>query len=359
MPFTSEQLAYAGRAALDYFLKNEPTDQYNVDRPLIDTFMAGKKEYGGGLQYVVEQLRFTNDSNFQSYFGSSQVSYNRKRTLQQAKYTWGAFHDGFGLDEDELVSNGISMTDDRSATPTEAEKVQLTNLLEENLETLKLGFQENFDIMLHRNGSQSATDIPGLDALISTTPGTGVVGGIDPSVNTWWQNYANTGINSGTAGNVTNAMEVAWRACIRVGGKAPDFILAGESFIDAYRKDSGSVNGSTTRQVIVQAGNKKAITLDNGVGEGTSTGLYFKGVPIMWDPVFATMDTLDAPAVAWVKRCYFMNKKRIQLRPIKGHWMVARRPPRVYDRYVHYWALTSKAALTTGKRNSHAVLSIA
>jgi hypothetical protein len=31
----------------------------------------------------------------------------------------------------------------------------------------------------------------------------------------------------------------------------------------------------------------------------------------------------------------------------------------VYDRYVHYWALTAKAALTTGKRNAHAVLALA
>jgi hypothetical protein len=38
--------------------------------------------------------------------------------------------------------------------------------------------------------------------------------------------------------------------------------------------------------------------------------------------------------------------------------MVSRKPPRVYDRYVHYWALTSKAALTTNKRNAHAVLSL-
>lgn len=358
MPFTPEQLAYAGRAALDYFLKNDPTDQYNVDRPLIELFMAGKKEYGGALLNVVEQLRFTNDSNFQSYFGDGQVTYNRKRTLQQAKYTWGAFHDGFGLNEDELVQNGIAMTDDKSATPTEAEKIQLTNLLEENLETLKLGFKENFDVMLHRNGAQSATDIPGLDALVSLTPASGVVGGIDPSVNTWWQNYVQTAIAL-TAGGVTNAMETAWRACIRVGGAAPDKILAGEQFIDAYRKDAGSNAGYAVKQVFVDASNKKPITLDNGTGAGTSTGLYFKGVPIVWDPVFATMDTLDAPAVKWVWRCYMLNSKRIQLRPIKGHWMIPRKPPRVYDRYVHYWGLTAKAALTTGKRSSHALLAVA
>ena len=114
----------------------------------------------------------SNDSNFQSYFGDTQVTYNRKRTLQQAKYTWGSFHDGFGLNEDELTQNGIVMTDDKSSVPTEAEKVQLTNLLQENSETLKLGFQENFDYMLHLDGTQSTTNIPGLDLLVSTTPTT-------------------------------------------------------------------------------------------------------------------------------------------------------------------------------------------
>lgn len=362
MPFNSEQLAYAGNAAINYFLRNDPIDNYNINRPLVKELMEGKKEYTGGLQYVVEQLRYQNDSNFQSYFGDSQVTYNRKRTLQQAKYVWGAFHDGFGLNEDELTQNGIVMTDDRNAVPTDAEKVQLTNLLEENMEVLKLGFLENFDVMLHRDGTHASTDIAGLDALISTTPLVDqTVGTIETNttLNTWWQNYAKLAINSSTAGNVTNNLEIAWRACIRVGGQAPDFILAGESFIDAYRTDSGSQAGYTTRQVFVDSSNKKAITLDNGVGEGTSTGLYFKGVPIVWDPVFANMDTLDAPATQWKKRCYLINKKHLKLRPIKGHWMIARRPPRVYDRYVHYWALTAKASLTTGKRNAHAVLAIA
>ena len=170
MPFTQEQLAYAGNAAINYFLRNDPIDQVNVARPWIKKLMEEKKPYVGGLQYVVEQLRYSNDSNFQSYFGDTQVTYNRKRTLQQAKYTWGSFHDGFGLNEDELAQNGIVMTDDKSSVPSEAEKIQLTNLLQENSETLKLGFQENFDYMLHLDGTQSATNIPGLDLLVSTTP---------------------------------------------------------------------------------------------------------------------------------------------------------------------------------------------
>ena len=349
MPFNTEQLAYAGRAAIDYFLKNDPIDQINTERPLIKKLTAGKSPYAGGLQYVVEQLRYANDSNFQSYFGDQQVSYNRKRTIQQAKFTWGAFHDGFGLNEDELAQNGITMTDEKNATPTDAEKVQLTNLLSENMETLKLGFEENFDLMLHRDGSASATDIPGLDSLISLTPSaSATIGALNQQTYSWWRNYADIGISTATAGNLIDRMEIAWRECMRYGGSAPDFILVGSDFLDAYRRDASQ---TVNRRLSTSGKGNTAV-------DASVDGVYFKGVELVWDPVFDTLDSLDAPSVDWAKRCYFINTRHIKLRPIKGHWMTPRKPPRVYDRYVHYWALTSKAALTTNKRNAHAVLSL-
>lgn len=358
MPFNAEQLAYAGKAAIDYFLKNDPIDQVNVQHPLLQKLTEGKQEYAGGLQYVVEQLRFSNDSNFQPYFGDSQVTYNRKRTLEQAQFTWGSFHDGFGLNEDELAQNGITMTDDKNAVPSDAERVQLTNLLKENQETLKLGFQDNFDLMIHRDGTANALNIPGLDLLVATDPTTStVVGGLNQQTNVWWRNYAQLSI---AQADLLTEMEQAWRACIRIGGSVPNFILAGEDFIDDYRAAVGSPSGAIQRQVIVggSTGNKSGTTLDGSVGNGISTGLYFKGIEIIWDPTFAVLQAADSATPDWRKRCYFLNTKHLKLRPIKGHWMVSRKPPRVYDRYVHYWALTSKAALTTNKRSAHAVLAI-
>lgn len=349
MPFNTEQLTYGSRHAIDYYLKNSPIDQINTERPLLKKLIAGKQMYAGGLQYVTEQLRYQNDANFQSYFGDGQVSYNRRRTLQQAKFTYGSFHDGFGLNEDELTQNGIIMTDDKNSVPSDAEKVQLTNLLNENMNSLKEGFDENFDLMLHRDGSASNTDIAGLDALISTTPSaSATIGTLDQSTYSWWRNYADIDISTATSGNLVDRMEIAWRECTRRGGQRPDFILAGDDFIDAYRRDaSDTVNRQLSK------GGRGNTELDASVD-----GVFFKGVPILWDPVFNDLDTADSPAVEWSKRCYFINTKFLTLKPIKGHWMVQRTPPRVYDRYVHYWGLTSKAALTTGKRNAHAVLSI-
>lgn len=359
MPFNDSQLEYAGRHAIDFFQRNDPIDQVNIDRPLIKKLMAGKREYGGGLQYVVEQLRYQNDSNFQSYFGDQQVTYNRKRTLQQAKFAWGSFHDGFGLNEDELAQNGILMTDERNAVPSDAEKVQLTNLFSENMETLKLGFHENFDYMLHRDGTQSSTDIAGIDALVGVDPTAGTIGTL-PASNDWWQNYADLNINTPSI-DLVERMEIAWRRCIRVGGMTPNFILVGSKFLDAYRRAAKDGDSGIVRQVVIgdRSGVRQGTSLDASVGSGIQTGLYFKSVELIWDPVFEELDGLDSPSYEWEKRCYFMNLRNLRLRPIKGHWMVPRKPPRVYDRYVHYWALTAKASLTTNKRNSHAVLSIA
>ena len=354
MPFNAEQLAYGGRAAIDFFLKNDPIDQVNTAHPLFEKLVGGKKEYMGGKQYVVEQIREANDSNFQGYFGDSQVTYNRKRTLNQAKFAYGSFHDGFGLNEDELVQNGITMTDEKSPSPSKAEKVQLTNLIKENMDTLKLGFTEGMDKMFHRDGTQSTLEIAGLDALIAVDPTTGVVGGIDPSAKSYWQNQVSLNI---TIANLIGEMEEQWRECIRYGGQAPDYILVGATFLDAYRK---AAIAAIDLQVTLggAGGNRSATTLDGGIGSGVETGLYFKGIQLIWDPVFDVLETEDSPTQEWPSRCYFINSRHITLRPISGHWMIGRKPPRAYDRYVQYWATTAKCAMTTGKRRAHALLTV-
>jgi hypothetical protein len=81
-------------------------------------------------------------------------------------------------------------------------------------------------------------------------------------------------------------------------------------------------------------------------------------VPIVWDPTFEALDALLSTTTQ-TKTAYFLNSRAIKLRPVKGEWMRDRKPERLPDRYVHYFAKTSKYGLTTDKRNALAVLSIA
>lgn len=348
MPFSSEQLSYAGLAAMDYEIKQNPEDLYNTDRPLLQWLNAKKKNFPGAKQYVVEKLRTTNDSNFQWFAPDGQVSYNRKRTLNKANFAWGSAHDGFGLTEEELLQNYISVTDNaQNAQPTTDETKQFVNLIKENTETLKLGFNEKFDYALHLDGTQDAEAIPGLDAIVSTTPTTGIVGGINRASAVYWRNQASTGI-AATTGVLTSEMNKIWLACQRIGGSKPDKIIAGTKFITAYRTEL-----LATQRVDV-TGKIGGLALDAGAQD-----LYFMGVKVEWDPVMDDLQAALNPTINWDKRCYFLNSKTIKLRPAEGQDMVGRKPPRAYDRYTHYWGVTWRGAMTTVNPGANAVLSVA
>lgn len=353
MPFTASQLQRAGHYSLDAYLRNVPIDQITQDRPLLAMVMGAKKPFPGGKQYIIENVRMAYNSNFQWYRGDDAVSYNKRDSVRQAQYPWSSAHDGFTLNEDELFQNGITIIEGKVAKASDDEVDRLTDMLQENVEVLREGFEQTFDYQLHLDGSQDSDAVAGLDYLIATDPTSGTVGGIDRSTSTYWRNYAKTGIVTTTQGTLITEMEKAWRTCTRHGGQ-PDTILAGEDFLDAFRTDA---KGDITRylQIANNGGNSKkaAAMLD------PSSDLFFHGIQIQRDPTALDIDTADAPSVTWQKRCYFLNSKTMKLRPAKGHDMITRTPPRVYDRYSYYWGLTWKGALTCNKPNGNAVLAIA
>lgn len=348
MPFTAEQLSYAGLAAMDFYMKDKVEDLYNTERPLLKNLRANKKEFPGGKQYIVEKLRFTNDSNFQWFPPDGQVTYNRKRTLSQAQFPWGSAHDGFALSEEELLQNYITVTDNRDAAPTTNEKWQLVNLIEENTGTLMEGFGEKMDYDLHLDGTQDADAIVGLEGIVKIDPTTGLLGGIDQSVaaNAYFRNHVSLNI---AKADLKKKMAQMWRACIRVGGFRPNLILAGQVFIDIYEE----IADTTINRQMTISGNGKASAMDIAVNE-----INYKGVPIIWDPVFEDLDAALSPTDEWESRCYFLNTKFLKLRPAKGQDMKTRRPPRAYDRYTHYWGLTWRGGLTTNRPSCMAVLTV-
>lgn len=351
MPFSAQDLQDAGKVGIDFYLSNNPVDQIAMDRPLLKALQGKKKTAPGAKQYIVEQLRKTYGSNFQWFNGSSIVSYNRRQTIEQANYAWRSCHDGFALDEDRLAQNGIIITDDRSTSKaSDAEKVMLTNLIEEQSEALRLGFQEQFSWALHLDGTQSTDAISGLDALVSLTPTSGTVGGIDRSqaANAYWRNNVATGLTTTTStGTILNQMEIGYRACVRNGGR-PDLMIGGSTFIDGYRNFVLNTFG----RMDFGPSNQKKI-------EGGTESMTFHGVELQWSPEFAELDSRYAPSTLWEKRLYMLNTGTIRLRPLEGHDMIGRKPPRAYDRYEYYWALTWRGALTMNRSNANAVLALA
>lgn len=352
MPFTTQELADAGKTSIDYHLRNNPIDQIAVERPFLKKLMAGQESFPGAKQFITEQIRYTYGGNFQWYYGAQSVSYNARNTIEQTNWPWRSAHDGFFLDEDRLTQNGVILTDDtKGGRVTKAELVQLTPLLDEHSEALRLGFEEGLSRATLRDGSESTDDLEGLDHIIHIDPtAVGTPGSIDQQTNTWWQN------NAPSAGLATAALiggiETQWRACIRNGGM-PNFVMAGSTFIDDMR---AAVRATNVGMYELNPNNQAQIYDAVQHREGLDSGLRIHGVPVIWNPEFSEIDALDSPTVPWEERCYLLNMRTIKLRPAKGHNMISRTPPRVYNKYVHYWALTWKGGLTCNKRVANSVV---
>ena len=346
MPISAPDLAELAKVSLDEYLRNTAVDQISTETPFLKKLMGKRKMFLGAKQNVVSQVRKDHGSNFAWAYGETPVSFNKRNMHDQVAFPWRRAVDALYLDFDRLFGNGIKVREgERGSYRLEQnEKVQLSNLLKDQMEGLRDGFMIKLNQELLRSGSQSADAVTGLDSLISTTPNTGIVGGIDRGTALWYRNHSDLTLTNAT---ILQKMEAAWRSCIRYGGQAPDFILAGSDFVDAYR-------GAVT--ITNNADSGKVKTIDGGVGSGTSTGLYYKGVEIIWDPTFGILDSVETTApVKWEKRCYFINTKHIKYYDDDMDVVIPTRPHNVLAMYA---MVNLRCALAQEKSRAHAVLAL-
>ena len=351
MPFTPAQIAIGANYTLETFRKVDPIDQVNYAHETLRWLLANKENSIFGNGFYNEPVYISNDSNYQNYFGADQVTYNERDPVRWAKFTWYNNHEGFWFDEDRLASNGIILVEDGSeATASKAETQLLQNVLKTAYTSSKRGIQEGLALETLLDGTANARAVPGLDYLVSTTPAAGTPGGLAAS-SAWWQNNVALGINSATAGVLIAAMDSVWDACTRYGGMTPDFIVAGQAFRNAYRTQAGLTINRQIHDSGVQSG---GVTMDLAV-----TDVFYRGIKVIWDPTFEALDAkLGAITYPWTKRCYFLNSRTLKFRPVTGAWMTNRRPRRLPDRYVHYFANTSKYGFSINKRNANGLISI-
>jgi len=396
---TAGDITQLGYVSLANFLKNKPIDQISQQRPLLKALMAKKKPWGGGVggsggKMIVEQIRDSYGATKFKWFGDSgtnlsdTVSYANKDTIRQVYYPWNSAHDGFQFSEDFLIGNGILISDSGSTrNSSDASLVQLTNIFNEAMETLRLGFEEKLDVSLHCDGFNTIGETPtpsstinGLDFIVPLHGAAGTCGGLNRATAVsasgvyYWRNQYDNGLGLNTAGapvpyahaNLLKAMGNMWRACQKNGG-SPNLILAGTDFIAGYEL-AAKASGGLSRYAVQPGSMSSPWHLDPSVeikDGGTFTGLFFQGVPIFWDPTFDDAQAIDSGKsnnsatydTAWTKRCYFLNTNHLSLRPIEGNDMVARKPPREHTRYEYYWGLTWRGALTANRLNCHGVIS--
>jgi hypothetical protein len=348
VPFTPSEIENVANATIDFHTeRGKVMSQAIQDKPLLDALTKAEKEFPGGKENITVNVKGEYSTTIQGFSGDDTVSYGNPTNVKQAKYPWKLIHSGISFTMDELLRAGISVTDSMqgktTVTHSDAELVQLTDLIEDKIEDMKEGTERGMNLMFWRDGTQDSKLVPGIKSFILDDPTSAtVVGGIDQSSNTWWRNRANLSVDSSTASNqnLVNSLQKEWRQLRRYGSK-PNLVLAGSDFLDAFEKELRSKGNYT-----LEGWAKNGGTIDASVAD-----VAFKGTAFTYDP---TMDDESRS-----KFCYVLDTRYIKPMVVSGEARKQHAPARPETKYVFYRAQTWVGGLVCNKRNAHGVYSIA
>lgn len=349
MAFTAQQIQNMANAALDYHIKDGVESQTIQDKPLLAMLNRNKKIFPGGKENITVRVKGVYDTEFEGFTHDDQVSYGNPANIKTASFPWKEIHAGIQITGTELKVDGISVVDSTDGAETtqhsEREMTALAGLLEDKIDDMKEGSERSMNLMSWRDGTQSAKEFPGIRSFILDAPTTGVTGGIDRALNSWWRNRASLALNgASTVQDVINKLQAEYRQLRRYGGK-PDTFLCGSSFITAVEGQARDKGTYTQTGWAVSKDGK------NARFETSMADISFKGVLLQYDP------TLDDEGLA--KYGYWLDSSKIQLRPMEGEDMKKHNPARPADKYVYFRAVTWTGGLIVRRLNSSGVYSIA
>lgn len=213
--------------------------------------MKGSVKLDGGDK-IVEELMY-GEGNAGSYSGNDKLTITVPTGLSAAEYSWKQIYGTVTLTGSEELRN--------------SGKSKIQSLLEARVLQAEKTMQNRIGEMLFKDGTgNGGKDILGLDAIISTTPTIGVLGGIDRSdpQNAFWRNQANT-VGSFAANGLARMGDMV-RKCTR-GSERPNLI----------------VTGANVFGFIEQAANGRAQFNNPQLADLGFHALKFEGIDVIFD----------------------------------------------------------------------------
>jgi hypothetical protein len=244
------------------------------------------KTFSGGRE-IMQELRYAQNQTFMWYSGYELLNVSLNDTMTAARFPIKQASIAVVLSGlEELQNDG----DDR-----------MIELLEARIDTAEDTFWNQMSAAIYSDGTAfGGKQINGLALLISKTPTSGLVGGIDRSAQVWWRNVA-VNANTDSRGVVTSTNIQSYMNTMTIGLKRNsdgiDLIVADNNFYTAYLTSLQAI------QRITSDGNDKA-------GSGFTSLKYF-GAGKSVDVVLDGGKNGQIPA----NTMYFLNSDYIFYRP--------------------------------------------
>jgi hypothetical protein len=267
--------------------------------------------------------------------------------MRRATFPWREHHLGISLTHTELKHDGLSVTDTNGSGVSNHSGRDihvLVNLFQTKLEDMAEQYARSLNGLLWGDGTGDAKALAGLQALITSTPATGTVGGIDRATSTWGRNRAAVGAGAITSnvadgGALLQFLQNEYRQLTRYGG-TPDTFLCGSDFLGAMEKETRA-NGLYSMNGFNGTQNNAAIGAMRVPG----------GAQVIYDP---TLDDLG-----YAKRAYWFDSSKLMLMKMTGEWRRQHTPARPENKFVLYRSITCTGQLVMTQANSNGVYAIA
>lgn len=274
----------------------------------------GKVKTFSGGRTIVQELNYANNQTFQWYSGYQTLNIAPSQTFSAAEFPI----------RQSAVAVSISGLEELQNSGEEA----IIDLLESRIENAEDTFMNGMSMGIYGDGTVTGS-VNGLQLLVSSSPTSGIVGGIDRATWTFWQNQAYGAVTNGgaaaTAANIQQYMDSLWVSLVR-GRDSPDLIVADNNYYKFYWQSLQAIQRIATENGSGEFGalgfqtlkyNTADVVLDGGF-QGYSTD------PLPYQTSGGTSAVGGAPS----STMYFLNTKYIHWRPHARRNMVPLDPDR-------------------------------
>lgn len=177
-----------------------------------------------GGRTIVQELNYQENGTYKRYSGYEVLNISPSDVFTGAEYNYAQAAVAVSISGLEMLQN--------------SGEEAIIDLLEGRIENAEQTLTNNVALDCYSNGTaDGGRQIGGLQLLVSTTPSSGVVGGIDPSVWAFWRNVAFSGVTNGGAAvstaTIQTYMNRVYLQLVR-GADAPDLIVADNNFYRYY-----------------------------------------------------------------------------------------------------------------------------
>lgn len=237
----------------------------------------GKVKPVSGGRTIVQEIEYQENGTFTRYSGYEAINISPSDVFTAAEFQWAQ----------AACAVSISGLEELQNAGDEA----IIDLLESRIDNADKTMVNNIALDIYSNGTASGgRQIGGLQYLISTTPSTGVVGGIDPStsVGTFWRNVAASAVTTyGAATTAANIQSYMNRIALQLvrGTDSADLIVADNNYYRFYLESLQSMQRTTSNEMAAAgftsiqymgAGKSADVVLDGGyLGGAPANTMYF------------------------------------------------------------------------------------